>query len=805
MKSHGVTELVIGNKNLDFSIVGNDFPIAASGILGIEFCIAGRAVINYATGQLQAFGKTITLYRNPAARNKVGVVNINTITNSGALPYLTIKIDKIRDIKLLIDTGAEVSLMKNAYLYPREIKPNAKSRIRGIGASGLETMGYLNINGVCNDFHIVPPNFPIPGEGILGSDFLTEAEAIVDFQRNIIKLEGREYDFTLSSNDAQSEGVRAWSTLNNPRKSERSSSIESLNLDDLAEVNQQVPAEILGEFLPAQSVFMINTLPELCETLDTDHHEIVLSMSSISDVYELNLDPPDPHNTKDLQSMIKLDHLKTHEREHALKLINENRDIFYMPGEELPGTDVVMHQIPTTDDAPVNARQYSHPHALREEIDRQVKELFKGGIIRPSSSSFGTALWCVPKKSDSQGHPRWRLVLDFRALNEKTVQDAYPLPDITEIFDQVGGARYYTVLDLASGFHKIKMDPRDAHKTAFSTPFGHFELVHMPFGLKNAPATFQRLMDNILRGMQGQSLFVYLDDIVVYANTLEEHDKKIKELFNRLRKANLKLQPEKCKLLKRQVSYLGHLLSEDGLSVDPEKVWSVKYFPTPLNVKNVRQFLGLPGYYRRFIDGYARISKPLTALLQKETTFEWNNEAEAAFQTLKEMLCSAPVLQFPNLALPYNITTDASGIAIGGILSQGPIGKDQPIAYTSRVLRGPKLKYEVYEKESLAMLHSVKKFRSYVYGRKITLVTDCEALNWFKTATYNSRVQKWRFKLSEYDYDIVYKPGKRNTNADALSRNPPGEGKINKQSWRDLRKPSLMRAVKKILTWNPGQ
>lgn len=202
-------------------------------------------------------------------------------------------------------------------------------------------------------------------------------------------------------------------------------------------------------------------------------------------------------------------------------------------------------------------------------------------------------------------------------------------------------------------------------------------------------------------------------------------------------------------------------------------------FSTPSSVKTVRQFLGLSGYYRRFIKDYAKIAKPLTKLLQKKTLFEWNDDAKQSFQTLKEMLCTAPILQFPDLSQPYNITTDASGYAIGGVLSQGLIGRDRPIAYTSRVLRGPELNYEVYEKEALAILHSVGKFRSNVYGRKMTILTDHQALVWFKSADLNTRVQKWRFKLSQYDYEIIYKPGKLNSNADTLSRNPPENKNVN--------------------------
>lgn len=294
----------------------------------------------------------------------------------------------------------------------------------------------------------------------------------------------------------------------------------------------------------------------------------------MSEIYEM--ENKDLSTKGSLESVLKLEYLEGEEKSYIKNLIQENQDIFHLTGKELPGTDVVMHRIPTINDEPINARQYKNPHALKEEIDRQVQDLITAGIIKPSESSFGSPLWCVPKRSDPNGKPKWRLVLDFRALNEKTISDGYPLPNITEIFDQVGRAKYYTVLDLASGFHQIKMDPRDSHKTAFSTPFGHYEFVRMPFGLKNAPATFQRLLDNVLRGLQGNTLFVYLDDIVVYANSIEEHDTKIKELFQRLRETNLKLQPEKCKFLKRRVTYLGHILSEEGLSVDPEKISCVK-------------------------------------------------------------------------------------------------------------------------------------------------------------------------------------------------------------------------------------
>lgn len=209
------------------------------------------------------------------------------------------------------------------------------------------------------------------------------------------------------------------------------------------------------------------------------------------------------------------------------------------------------------------------------------------------------------------------MVIDYRKINEKTLGDAYPLPNICDILDQLGGAKYFSVLDLASGFHQIPMDPADAHKTAFSTPHGHYQFSRMPFGLRNAPATFQRLMDQILTGLQGTELLVYMDDIVVYASSLREHDIKIEKLMKRLRAANLMLQPDKCEFLRHEVAYLGHIITDDGVRPDPQKIASVKNFPVPRNAKNVRQFLGLAGYYRRFIPDFSRIAKPLSDLLKK--------------------------------------------------------------------------------------------------------------------------------------------------------------------------------------------
>lgn len=365
------------------------------------------------------------------------------------------------------------------------------------------------------------------------------------------------------------------------------------------------------------------------------------------------------------------------------------------------------------------------------------------------------------------------MVIDFRALNERTIGDAYPLPNINEILDQLGSAKYFSIFDLASGFHQIRMHESNAQKTAFSTPHGHYEFKRMPFGLKNAPATFQRLMDQVLTGLQGTELFVYLDDIVLYASSIQEHEIKFNKLAVRLRKAKLQLQPDKCEFLRTEVIYLGHVIGGEGIKPDPEKVNTVKNFPTPKNAKNITQFLGLAGYYRRFIPNFSKIAKPLTNLLKKDEAFVWGTAQSQAFDTLRDMLCREPILQYPDFTKPFVATTDASGYAIGGILSQGPVGKDLPIAYTSRLLNTAEQNYSTIEKELLAIVYSVLHFRPYLYGRKFQLVTDYKPLTWLHSVKDpSSRLVRWRLKLLEYEYDIVYKAGKTNVNADALSRNP---------------------------------
>lgn len=364
-----------------------------------------------------------------------------------------------------------------------------------------------------------------------------------------------------------------------------------------------------------QTIFFIN------EDLNFDRETIYTyeenDSSPISNV-QGNIDKVDI-----IKELINLDTYNGEIRLRTSKICEKYSDIFQLPDEKLTQTNMTSHAIELNDQIPVHVKQYRYLHMLKGEIETQINKMLKDGIIEKSNSPYNSPLWIVPKKPDSQGNKKWRLVIDFRELNKKTISDAYPIPNMDEIIDQLSGSKYFSVLDLASGFHQIPMRESDKCKTAFSTPFGHYHFTRMPFGLKNSPATFQRQMDILFQGLQNKKIFVYIDDCIIHGKTLEEHHTKLQEVVERLRMANMKLQPEKCKFYQSKVIYLGHEISSDGFRPEKGKINSILNFPRPKNQKNIKQLLGLAGYYRKFIPNFAKKAKPLTILLKKNVPFRW--------------------------------------------------------------------------------------------------------------------------------------------------------------------------------------
>ncbi|KAK3703603.1 hypothetical protein QZH41_019157, partial [Actinostola sp. cb2023] len=468
-------------------------------------------------------------------------------------------------------------------------------------------------------------------------------------------------------------------------------------------------------------------------------------------------------------------------------LLRKHADLFAKEDEDLGYTETVKHKIRTVDDEPVCQPYRRIPPNQYQEVREHIKKLLDRNIIRESYSPFASPIVLVRKKNGSL-----RLCVDYRKLNEKTVKDAFPLPRIEESITSITDAKWFSTLDLASGFNQVAMDTEDRPKTAFSCPFGLFEYNRMPFGLKNAPSTFSRLMQRCLSDMVYVLLLVYLDDIVVYSGTFEEHLERLEKLFNRLREHGLTLQPDKCHFLKREVTYVGHLLSAEGITTDPEKTAAVREWKTPTTVKELRSFLGFVGYYRRFCKNFAAIAGPLHELvntclkelkehrkLKVSFTQRWNSNCQKAFDTLKEKLTSPPVLGYVDFSKPFVVETDASNEGLGAVLSQDQDGQRRVIAYASRRLasteRNP-TNYSSMKLELLALKWAVtEKFRSYLLGSKFVVYTDNNPLKYLNTAKLGALEQRWAAQLALFDFTITFRSGKSNANADGLSRNPVGK------------------------------
>lgn len=432
-------------------------------------------------------------------------------------------------------------------------------------------------------------------------------------------------------------------------------------------------------------------------------------------------------------------------------------------------THLVKHKINTTG-PPIKQRYYPLSPARQKQLELEVDEMLKLGVIRPSRSPWSSPVLIVTKK-DGTG----RFCLDSRKINNVTIRDAYPLPYISRILDKLGGARYVSSIDLSKAFWQIALDKDSCEKTAFVVPGrGLFEFTRMPFGLKNAPSELQRLADVLFGPEFDDNAFCYLDDLILISEDLESHLNLLNRVYERLRDAGLTINLKKSEFCKSELKYLGYLVDSQGLRTDPIKIESIKNFPVPKNAKQIRAFIGLCGYFRRFIKGFSSIAAPLTKLTGSKngiSKFNWSQEAESAFKELKRALTTAPVLCCPDFSKPFSLHCDASSIGIGGVLVQNIDGQEHPIAYYSRCLNVHERNYGITERELLAVLDSVTHFRPYIEGAHFTVVTDHSSLKWLGTLTNPSgRLARWSSRLSQFSFDVVHRKGTQHVVPDVLSR-----------------------------------
>jgi ribonuclease HI len=395
---------------------------------------------------------------------------------------------------------------------------------------------------------------------------------------------------------------------------------------------------------------------------------------------------------------------------------------------------------------------------LKAELD----SLLEKGFIRPSASPWGSPALFVPKKDGTQ-----RLCVDYRTLNAVTIKNKYPLPRIDDLMDQLRQAKYFSKIDLRSGYHKMKIRPEDIHKTTFVTWYGQYEYTVVSFGLTNAPSYFMNMMNKVFMDELEKCVVVFIDDILVYSQTAEEHEEHLRIVLGKLRQHQLYAKFSKCEFWIEEVAFLGHVLSAKGVAVDPSKIEAVSKWQSLKSMTEIRSFLGLAGYYRRFIENFSKIAKPMTELLKSNTSYVWSDKCEASFQELKTRLTTTPVLTLPDASKDFVVYCDASRQGLGCVLMQG--GK--VVAYASRQLRKHEENYPTHDLELAAVIHALKIWRHYLMGNKCDIYTDHKSLKYiFTQSELNLRQRRWLELIKDYDLNIHYHPGKANVVANALSR-----------------------------------
>ncbi|XP_061337226.1 uncharacterized protein LOC133284249 [Gastrolobium bilobum] len=442
-------------------------------------------------------------------------------------------------------------------------------------------------------------------------------------------------------------------------------------------------------------------------------------------------------------------------------ILRQFQSVFQLP-QGLPLPRSCDHAIHLLEGArPVNVRPYRYAHHQKGEIEKQVSELLASGFIKESRSPFSSPVLLVKKHDNS-----WRMCIDYRALNNITIKDRFPIPTIDELLDELRGANIFTKLDLRSGYHQILLIPDDTPKTAFRTHEGHYEFLVMPFGLTNAPSTFQAAMNYMFRPYLRKFIIVFFDDILIYSGSIEEHYSHLVLTLSCLQDNMFMVKLSKCSFALAEVEYLGHLVSGMGVKADPRKIAAMQQWPHPKTIKQLRGFIGLTGYYRRFIRQYAAIASPLTDMLKKDS-FLWTEEASKAFEALKVAMTETPVLTLPDFSSPFVVETDASSLGIGAVLQQN----NHPIAFFSKKL-GPRMRVaSTYVRELYALTEAVKKWRHYLLGARFIIRTYHRSLKELLTQTVQTvEQQKYACKLMGYDFSIEYKPGATNVVADSLSR-----------------------------------
>ena len=657
---------------------------------------------------------------------------------------------------MLLDTGATKTIARADTVKSGRAMSSTNARLRTATGEVVATHGEMRAR-ICIGSRIIDHQLlvaDIEEEFILGMDVMRKLGLKLDLENGVLRVDNDELPLQ-SKNDASLRICLVEDVTLSPE----SENLVYGRLDgDLREgcvrmIESEGKEAGRGILVGPSLIRARDAVP--VRIMNVNHHPVVLEKNTeialctpITAIVRSATPNPTAAcgNSGNLLDMVAANSrsLTSSQRNQVRDMVNRFRDVFATDGRQ-GKTDLVTHKIDTGDARPIRQQPRRLPLAKREHAESIIKEMAEEGVIEPSSSPWVSPVVLVKKKDGST-----RFCVDYRQLNNVTKKDSYPLPRIDDTLDTLAESLWFSTLDLKSGYWQVGMEHGDREKTAFTIGTGLWQFTVMPFGLCNAPATFERLMEVVLKGLSWKTCLVYLDDIIVVGRSFQEHLKNLEEVFGRLRAANLKLSPKKCCIFQEEVRYLGHVVSRNGVAVDPDKTKVVHEWPEPRDKHEVRSFLGLCTYYRRFVPGFANIAKPLTRLTEENRQFAWNEECQNAFEHLKQILVSAPVLAYPKRDGKFVLDTDASNVGIGGVLSQVQDGHEKVIGYFSKVLSKPERNYCVTRRELLAVVKSVEHFYKYLYGRKFLLRTDHAALKWllqFKNP--EGQVARWIGRLQE--------------------------------------------------------
>ena len=696
---------------------------------------------------------------------------------------------KGRPVEAIVDTGANVVIISGALARRTKLRVTPSKSITIKTASGVDA----EITGIAYEVPIT-----IGGETkyfdaivmktnaydvLLGTNALHAFEATIEFARRqlvISKPVGKvEVPISFMVGERPMAHITVQEELNIPAYTQMFAPVKFDTTDKLEReqtfyVQTANRACVLHGIVLAQGIFEGKKPPRQLLMANLTHEDVKITAgTTVGEVHictekiaNLAWDKhvssgPDTSKTK----LPSLAHLNSQAKQQIEPVVQEYEHMFeeVKPGSTRHGVE---HTIKLTDEKPIKQHPYRNSRWEDDTMQPEIERLLKEGFIEESTSPYAAPVILVPKPDG-----KLRICVDYRKLNAITMKEKYPMPRTDETLEQLHGAKIFSTLDLKSGYWQVPVAKQDRHKTAFVTKYGLFQWTCMPFGLCNAPATFQRLMDVALKGLKWECCLVYLDDVIVYSRTVEEHAKHLRRVFAAIDRAGLKLNADKCKFAVKELTYLGHIVSEKGIQPDKKNVEPVLKIKNPTNEQELRILLGIYGYYRRFIKDFSIKAEPLFSILRTSTKFNWGKEQQEARDYLSNALINRPILAFPDFSMPFIVQTDASDTGMGAVLAQMQDGKERVISYASQALDATQRKYATTEKEALAIVWAVQQFRPFIHGRHFKLVTDHSALTYiFEGRTRNSKLTRMALILQEYDFEAIYRKGKANGNADALSR-----------------------------------